>query len=49
MRVIEFKDKSKREMYLDSTIFSSVQKLIQKLYNFWKSYICAKKYQYNRK
>jgi len=34
MRIIEFEDKSKWEMYLDSTIFSSVQKLIQEPYNF---------------
>jgi len=35
-RIIGFEDKNKREMYLDSTVFNSVQKLIQESCN-WKS------------
>jgi len=35
------------ERYLDSTVFSSIQKLIQKPYNSWKSYMCYKNILYN--
>jgi len=36
MRIIGFEEKINERYISDSTVFSSVQKLIQKSYNSWK-------------